>query len=246
VDDSAVVWLLIEIGNTALKAAWSDGLTLGKIYRYQGEKIVDFIVSLTEQQRPQVMTIAAAEPVSAETEAVLQKCCSHLIFLDADHRQALSGFSLPDYLSCDRAASIIAARFLFPGKSTCIFDFGSTLTIDFTDAEGGYLGGNISLGFRTRFQALNRYSRSLPLVNTPEAPQELGDSVETSIAAGVVSGMLFELDGYIRSHPDAMLIFTGGDANYFAKKMKNSIFVVCNLVLMGLALITDAFVRKNN
>ena len=34
-----------------------------------------------------------------------------------------------------------------------------------------------------------------------------------------------------------MVIFTGGDANYFAKRMKNSIFVVCNLVLMGLSLI---------
>lgn len=239
------MWLLVEIGNTALKAAWSDSLTLGKIYRYQGEKMVDFIVSLTEQQRPQVMTVAAAEPVSAETEAILRGCCSHLIFLDAEHLQALAGFDLPDYLSCDRAASIVAARFLFPGKSSCIFDFGSTLTIDFLDTAGRYLGGNVSPGFRTRFKALNRYSRSLPLVDTPAAAPELGSSVESSIAAGVESGMCFEIDGYLRSRPESIVIFTGGDAIYFAKKMKNSIFVVCNLVLMGLALITDAFVRKN-
>ena len=239
------MWLLIEIGNTALKAAWSDGLTLGKIFRYQGEKMVEFIVSLTAQQRPQVMTIAAAEPVSPETESILQKCCTHLIFLDAEHLQALTGFDLPEYLSCDRAASMIAARFLFPGKNSCIFDFGSTLTIDFIDSAGRYLGGNVSPGFRTRFKALNRYSRSLPLVDTPASVQELGSSVETSIESGVVSGMLFEIDGYLRSRPDSIVIFTGGDAIYFAKKMKNSIFVVCNLVLMGLALITDAFVRKN-
>lgn len=41
------------------------------------------------------------------------------------------------------------------------------------------------------------------------------------------------------------MIFTGGDAIYFAKRMKNSIFVVSNLVLMGLALITDDYVKKN-
>ena len=240
------MWLLIEIGNTALKAAWSDGLTLGKIVRYQGEKVVDFIVSLTAQQRPQVMTVAAVEPVSSETEAILRKCCSQLIFLDAEHLQPLAGFDLPEYLSCDRAAAIIATRFLFPGKDCCIFDFGTTLTIDFTDAGGCYLGGNISPGLRTRFKALNRYSRSLPMVDTPASVQALGSSMETSIESGVVSGMLFEIEGYLRSHYDSIIIFTGGDAIYFAKKMKNSIFVVCNLVLMGLTLITDAFIRKNH
>ena len=39
--------------------------------------------------------------------------------------------------------------------------------------------------------------------------------------------------------------FTGKGAIYFAKRMKNSIFVVSNLVLMRLALITDNYVRKN-
>ena len=38
--------LVIDIGNTALKAAWADGLTLGRTYRYQGEHIVDFILEL--------------------------------------------------------------------------------------------------------------------------------------------------------------------------------------------------------
>ena len=39
--------LVVEIGNTALKAAWSDRMTLGKTFRYQGEKVTDFILSLT-------------------------------------------------------------------------------------------------------------------------------------------------------------------------------------------------------
>ena len=38
--------LLVEIGNTALKAAWADGLTLGKTFRYQGEKMLEFVESL--------------------------------------------------------------------------------------------------------------------------------------------------------------------------------------------------------
>ena len=42
--------LLIEIGNTALKAAWADGMTLGKMFRYQGENVIEYIVSLTEKK----------------------------------------------------------------------------------------------------------------------------------------------------------------------------------------------------
>ena len=42
-----------------------------------------------------------------------------------------------------------------------------------------------------------------------------------------------------------IIVFTGGYANYFAKRMKNSIFVVCNLVLMGLALIALEYDKTN-
>ena len=51
--------LLVEIGNTALKAAWSDGMTLGKTFRYQGEKMFDFIDSLVEKEKPAVMVISS-------------------------------------------------------------------------------------------------------------------------------------------------------------------------------------------
>ena len=56
---------------------------------------------------------------------------------------------------------------------------------------------------------------------------------------------MFEIEGYVKTHQDNIVIFTGGDAIYFAKKMKNSIFVVCNLELMGLAIITEDYVSKN-
>ena len=70
-------------------------------------------------------------------------------------------------------------------------------------------------------------------------------TLQGSIESGVISGIMFEIEGYIRLRPENIVIFTGGDAIYFAKKMKNSIFAVCNLVLMGLALITDDYVKKN-
>ena len=115
------------------------------------------------------------------------------------------------------------------------------MTVDFISPEGKYEGGNISIGCRTRFKAVNRYSKALPLLDTPENIDEKGSSLQSSIQSGIIQGIMFEIEGYLLRYPENIVVFTGGDAIYFAKRMKNSIFVVCNLVLMGLALIADEY-----
>ena len=236
--------LLIEIGNTALKASWADSLTLGKTFRYQGEKVMDYILSLTVREKPAVMVVSSVSAVSEADEALLARECQHLVILDSNHKELLVSHGLPSYLSCDRAASILAARYLFKGMGCTIVDFGTTLTVDFISSDGIYIGGNIAPGCRTRFKALNRYARSLPLVNTPEDADLVGHSEVSSIESGVVSGIKFEIEGYLGLHPENIIVFTGGDANYFAKRMKSSIFVICNLVPMGLSILADEYVRK--
>ena len=233
--------LLIEIGNTALKAAWSEGMTLGKTFRYQGEKVIDYICSLTARERPDLMVVSCVYPLSAYDADRLSRECGKMVLLDGNHPQILGKYGLPTWLTYDRAASILAVRHLFQGRGCTLFDFGTTLTVDLIDASGSYLGGNISPGCRTRFKALNKYSRSLPRIATPEKTDLVGTSLEGSIASGVISGILFEIEGYLALHPENVAVFTGGDANYFAKRMKNSIFAVCNLVLMGLALIAEEY-----
>ena len=226
--------LLVDIGNTALKASWADGMTLGKTFRYQGEKKIAFILSLTEREKPEIMVVSNVRSFSDREVERLKAECGKLIIIN---EEILKRRNIPAYLTPDRAAAVIASRYLFKGKSCTIFDFGATLTIDRIDSSGSYSGGNISLGCRTRFKALNRYSRNLPLVDFSDEVQELGDSLKSSIQAGVISGMLFEVEGYLSDNSENITVFTGGDANYFAKRMKNCIFAVCNLVLMGLALI---------
>ena len=233
--------LLIEIGNTALKAAWSEGMTLGKTFRYQGEKVIDYICSLTARERPDLMVVSCVYPLSAYDADRLSRECGKMVLLDGNHPQILGKYGLPAWLTYDRAASFLAVRHLFQGRGCTLFDFGTTLTVDLIDASGSYLGGNISPGCRTRFKALNKYSRSLPRIATPEKTDPVGTSLEGSIASGVISGILFEIEGYLALHPENVAVFTGGDANYFAKRMKNSIFAVCNLVLMGLALIAEEY-----
>ena len=234
--------LVIDIGNTALKASWADGMTLGKTFRYQGERMMDFILSLTEKERPETMILSSVRTFSAQAVEKLRKACDVLLVVDEEMSER---YNIPSYLTPDRAASIVISRYLFKGRKCSIFDLGTTLTVDFLDEDGNYEGGIISPGCRTRFKALNRYSRSLPLLSAPDDISETGTDVVTSISSGVVSGMMFEIGGYMSRYSENINVFTGGDAIYFAKRMKNSIFVVCNLVLMGLALMAVEYDKKD-
>ena len=234
--------LIIDIGNTALKASWADGITLGKTFRYQGEKMLDFILSLVSKSKPDVMVLSSVRTFSPQSVEKLRNECGTLLVLEG---KMFDEYDLPSHITPDRAASIIASRYLFKGRKCTVFDFGTTLTVDFIDAEGRYEGGNVSLGLRTRFKALNRYSRTLPLLSAPEEIKDRGMNIAESVHSGVVSGIMFEIDGYMSRNPENIMVFTGGDAIYFAKRMKNSIFVVCNLVLMGLALIADRYDKKD-
>jgi type III pantothenate kinase len=53
-----------------------------------------------------------------------------------------------------------------------------------------------------------------------------------------MEGITHEIRGYISSfsqqNEKLTLIFTGGDANFFVKRIKNAIFAKCDLVLCGL------------
>ena len=234
--------LIVDIGNTALKASWCDGITLGKTYRYQGERMLEYILSMTRKEKPEILVLSSVRNFTSANIQKLRESCDELLIVDDE---LLKSYDLPSWITPDRAASIIASRYLFKGRGCNIFDFGTTLTVDFLDEYGNFKGGNISPGCKTRFKALNRYSKSLPLLDAPDDILEEGVDISSSISSGVISGMMFEIEGYILRNPENITVFTGGDAIYFAKRMKNSIFVVCNLVLMGLALIAVEYDKKD-
>ena len=129
--------LLVEIGNTALKAAWSERMTLGKTYRYQGEKYIEFIQSLIQREKPVVMVVSSVYPISQADETLLKQECSFLLILDGRHREWLVGHGLPSYLSYDRAAAILAARYLF--KVVKIRNLGTTTGFEKIIIKNGML-----------------------------------------------------------------------------------------------------------
>lgn len=58
-----------------------------------------------------------------------------------------------------------------------------------------------------------------------------------------MQGITYEIEGYMKSLAEKnvklSIIFTGGDAKYFVKRIKNAIFAKCELVICGLNRILD-------
>lgn len=175
----------------------------------------------------------------AQTEALLARHVPQVVSFTADTPVPVGiDYATPETLGRDRVAAAVGASVLYPNRDVLIVDFGTALTMDYLSADGVFHGGAISLGVTNRFRALHEYTASLPLVEPTEEEQLFGNSTKTAIAQGVMNSVQFELEGYIarmaEKKADFCIIFTGGEAKYFVKRIKNTIFAEPNLVFCGL------------
>ncbi len=153
-------------------------------------------------------------------------------------------YSTPQTLGTDRISSAIGAYYETGCNNAVLcIDSGTALTYDIINAQGQYLGGNISPGMNMRFKSLNAFTSRLPLVGPSNERTDIGISTETAIRNGVMNGISYEIQGYIshfrKIYPDLKVFFTGGDAENFVDKSKNYIFADRNLVLKGLNIILN-------
>jgi type III pantothenate kinase len=110
-------------------------------------------------------------------------------------------------------------------------------------AQGEYLGGAISPGITMRYKALHAFTSRLPLLEYYDDVQLIGDDTSSCIYSGVLNGTAAEMEGIIQQYrqiyPGLKTILTGGDQNYFDRRLKIKTFAAPNLVLEGLNLILN-------
>lgn len=147
-------------------------------------------------------------------------------------------YSTPETLGMDRIAAAVGAYTKDTKKAHLIIDAGSCMTLDVIDADGNYLGGNISPGIHMRIKAMNDHTDKLPLVDIEYHEDIIGQSTVMALQNGAVRGTLFEIQAFtdhIKSQFKGInTILTGGDAEFLAKKLKSKILANPHVVLEGL------------
>tara|TARA_Y100000991_G_C21970583_1_gene349225 strand:+ start:70 stop:783 length:714 start_codon:yes stop_codon:yes gene_type:complete len=152
-------------------------------------------------------------------------------------------YKSPTTLGNDRIALAVGAVNNIPNSNILVIDVGTCITYDFINAKKEYIGGGISLGIHMRYNALNKYTNQLPLIKLVKKADLVGKDTISSIHSGVINGITNEIDGiierYIDEYPGTKVILTGGDAKFFDKALKNTIFANPNLLMEGLNKILD-------
>lgn len=240
--------LLIDIGNTNAKAVFYYSGRMGKLHRSSDRDALNFIVSIIESTEAEIQTIVVSN-VRTSNDPVRERLtplCKRIIFLDYKTELPIDlKYSFDAHeLGADRIASALAVASMFKGQDCIKFDFGTALTIDFIDRTGKYLGGNISLGMRSRFRALNEFTGLLPYIGVDSEFPNVGVTTTGAMSAGVVFGLIFEVEGYIKKYPNHTIILTGGDSFYFADRIRHTVFATQDMVLQGLAIIADYYAAK--
>jgi type III pantothenate kinase len=236
--------LVIDRGNTHLKFGIFDQCKL---------VASDSINFLDERKMKEIVKQYGITKaiISSVVEESNQTLVDHLkeninFALELSHSTPLPftwNYKSKETIGKDRLAAVAGAIDLFPNHNLLVFDAGTAITYEIINNQHEFLGGNISPGMQMRFKALNTFTSQLPLLTASRQCPLIGNSTEEAIRAGVQNSITFEIDGLIHhfqeQNQDLKTVITGGDAEFFARKVKNPIFVAPNLVLIGLNRILD-------
>ncbi len=226
--------LIIDIGNTTAKlAVYQDSQRVSDVV------IVEHTDLITTIEKFKSDEIVVASVVKFDLNFKHKKITNQCRF------PFEIAYKTPETLGIDRLAGVTACYEKHDKENFLLIDFGTMITVEFF-VDGKYLGGNISPGVRSRFNAVNRSAPRLPLLNKDAYSQAIGNSTNSAIAAGVINSIVFEIEGYIRfattEFPQIKkIIFTGGNAQYICSFLKNinfaSIIIDPTLVLDGIAVL---------
>lgn len=231
--------LIIDIGNTRTKVGiFKESLIVKRFF--DKELTVNRLLDLKKEYNISIIIIST---VKQTIPPLIKKTIDEwqIPFLQLSHKTPLpliNEYETPETLGRDRIAAVVGASQGYPNQNCLIIDAGTCVTYDFITADKRYLGGSISPGLTLRYRAMHEFTAALPLLNKQRLDTFVGYNTVTSMHTGVDFGLSFEIQGFIRKYihefGQITVIMTGGDAEYLASQMKNKIFVVPDLVLIGL------------
>lgn len=231
--------LAVDVGNTRIKSAVFENNTIKENLIYETQNFFSSIEKiLTQYPKIEGIVISSVGSFEKSSFESLQKR-TKIHFIDRDKPFPFkNNYASPQTLGIDRMVLAAGAVLQFPNKNRLIIDAGTCVTYDYVDENNIYYGGAISPGLRLRYEAMHQYTAKLPLLKLENPENIIGNSTSESMHSGVVNGLTFEIDGYInaltKQKENFIIILTGGDAIFLAKRLKNTIFANSNFLLESL------------
>ncbi len=231
--------LVIDVGNTRIKGAVFEGAMFLEIFvftKIELQKNIEII--LKKFKKVSDLVVSSVGDVEKLSFLAFENMLNVHFISNTDTFPFQNKYATPQTLGIDRMVLAAGATLQFPNQNRLVIDAGTCVTYDFIDQDNNYLGGAITPGLRLRYESLHNYTAKLPLLALENPENLIGNSTSDSIHSGVVNGLVYEIDGFINEYRarylNFIIILTGGDTDFLAKRLKNTIFANSNFLLESL------------
>ncbi|KUG05987.1 type III pantothenate kinase [Solirubrum puertoriconensis] len=234
--------LVLDIGNTAAKYGCFRGSALAE----SGSVATPAeLRAVAEQAKAEhVLLASVAGPAEPWANALGGVVSGKVVVYESGKTPVpiANAYATPHTLGADRLAAAAGAAYLLPGRPVVVIDAGTCIKCDLV-LNNIFVGGSIAPGLRMRLQAMHHYTGRLPELLLPSTSEAAalalcGTDTRTAMLSGALNGAVAEVNGFVSSyrqqHPNLAVVLAGGDAAFFESRLKGHIFVLTELVLLGL------------
>jgi type III pantothenate kinase len=231
--------LTVDVGNTRIKAAVFEGDTNLESFVFDKIELEKKIKKILEKfETITYLVVSSVGDVEKQSFLAFEDAVKVHFVSHEDIFPFINNYGTPKTLGIDRMVLAAGATLLYPNQNRLVIDAGTCITYDFIDENNVYQGGAIAPGFRLRYESLHQFTAKLPLLTLESPESYVGKSTSESIHSGVVNGLVYEIDGFIDEYKadgsKIIIILTGGDTVFLAKRLKNTIFANSNFLLESL------------
>lgn len=238
--------LTIDEGNSSTKVAlWRDGVMEAVVTHHRATPHLLRGILPAGEVADSAILCSVCGHTAAETQALTADIARKVTILNADTPMPIAiDYRSRATLGADRIAAAAGVATLIPGRNALVVDMGTAITYDIVTADGRFAGGNIAPGIFVRLEALNHFTRALPLVETDGDVPRWGYDTTTAMRSGAIRGVVGELQYYrhclaAECDSDPAVVLTGGSADLILPFITTPIIHEPNLVLIGLNSILD-------
>ena len=229
--------LTIDIGNSRTKVGVFEEDEIKFVQTFDNLTVKDLEKIMAEHEARFSIVSSVKEP-DHDIDAFLAKSTNQIKYDFTVNVPIKNLYKSADTLGKDRLAAVIGANALYLGKDLLVIDTGTCITYNFINRKNEFIGGSIAPGINMRLKSLNTFTGKLPLVEQETINELIGTDTKSAILSGVMNGAAFEMDEtinqYKATYPGVKTLVTGGNMEYFESRLKNKIFAVPHLVLIGL------------
>jgi type III pantothenate kinase len=234
--------ICFDFGNTRLKAAVFSHDLLKEEFTLPNDSR-ETMEAIIERYQPQKTILSSVINHNPEIETTLAKVSAFHKLSAQSKINFTPAVGKPETIGADRLALSAAAVHCYPGKNNLVIGLGTCITYNFINQYHQFLGGAISPGMEMRFKSMHEHTAKLPLAPKDWNFPVIAYDTKTNLQSGVLAGISFEIDGYIDFYSSRYgnfnVVLTGGDAGYFARRLKNKIFADLNFLFKGLYAISE-------